>query len=130
MSSIRSALPQVRTVVRPPGSPIANCSSDCQLTVGFVSSTDGGATWTQPRRVAGPVSLTWIASTNQGVMVGDYMSTSFAGGKAKTGGTFDERMYSARFDVTQPGPRVPVRKDRIRFTKHNFVPDLELPPVK
>ena len=49
----------------------------------------------QPRKVAGPVTLTWIASTNQGVMVGDYMSTSFAGGnyafpifavaKAKTG---------------------------------------------
>ena len=62
--------------------------------------------------MAGPVSLTWIASTNQGVMVGDYMSTSFAGGnfafpifavaKAKTGTTFDERMYSARFDVTIP----------------------------
>ena len=44
-------------------------------------------------------------------MVGDYISTSFAGGnvafpvfavaKAPTRGTFfDERMYSARFDVT------------------------------
>ena len=63
-------------------------------------------------QVAGPISLSWIASTNQGVMVGDYMSTSFAGGplafpifavaKAKTGTTFDERAYSARFDVTAP----------------------------
>ena len=119
-----------------------SASSTCQLTVGFVSSTDGGATWTQPRKVAGPVSLTWIASTNQGVMVGDYMSTSFAGGnfafpifavaKAKTGTTFDERMYSARFDVTHPptAPLVRARKDPIRYSKHNFVPDLELPPVK
>ena len=76
--------------------PVADCSAaTCQLTVGFVSSTDGGATWTQPRQVAGPINLAWIASTNQGVMVGDYMSTSFAGGnyafpifavaKAKTG---------------------------------------------
>ena len=52
-------------------------------------------------------------------MVGDYMSTSFAGGnfafpvfavaKAKTGAVFDERMYSARFDVTLPSskPLVP-----------------------
>ena len=100
--------------------PVAACStSKCQLTVGFISSTDGGATWTQARKVAGPISLTWIASTNQGVMVGDYMSTSFAGGnfafpifavaKAKTGAVFDERMYSARFDVTLPssGPLVP-----------------------
>ena len=89
--------------------------------------------------MAGPISLSWIASTNQGVMVGDYMSTSFAGGnyafpifavaKAKTGAVFDERAYSARFDVTiQPGV-VRARHDRIRFSKHNMVPDLELPPV-
>ena len=119
--------------------PVANCGGSCQLTVGFVSSTDGGSTWTQPRQVAGPINLGWIASTNQGVMVGDYMSTSFAGGnyafpvfavaKAKTGAAFDERMYSARFDVTMPGPRVRLRHDRIRFSKHNLVPDLELPPV-
>ena len=123
--------------------PVASCNtSTCQLTVGFVSSTDGGTTWTQPRKVAGPVSLNWIASTNQGVMVGDYMSTSFAGGnfalpvfavaKAPTSGTFDERMYSARFDVTvQPGPLVRVRHDRIRFKRHNLPPDLfdELPPT-
>jgi hypothetical protein len=123
--------------------PVASCNtSTCQLTVGFVSSTDGGTTWTQPRKVAGPVSLNWIASTNQGVMVGDYMSTSFAGGnfafpvfavaKAPTNGTFDERMYSARFDVTvQPGPLVRVRHDRIRFKRHNLPPDLfdELPPI-
>jgi hypothetical protein len=123
--------------------PVAACNtSTCQLTVGFVSSTDGGTTWTQPRKVAGPVSLNWIASTNQGVMVGDYMSTSFAGGnfafpvfavaKAPTSGTFDERMYSARFDVTlQPGPLARVRHDRIRFKRHNLPPDLfdELPPI-
>jgi hypothetical protein len=123
--------------------PVAACNtSTCQLTVGFVSSTDGGTTWTQPQKAAGPVSLNWIASTNQGVMVGDYMSTSFAGGnfafpvfavaKAPTSGTFDERMYSARFDVTvQPGPLVPVRHDRIRFKRHNLPPDLfdELPPI-
>jgi hypothetical protein len=120
--------------------PVANCGGSCALRVGFVSSLDNGATWTQPRQVAGPISVQWIASTNQGVMVGDYMSTSFAGGnfafpifavaKAKTGATFDERMYSARFDVTvQPGPLVRARHDRIRFTKRNMVPDLELPPV-
>jgi hypothetical protein len=123
--------------------PVSACSvSTCQLTVGFVSSNDGGTTWTQPRKVAGPVSLNWIASTNQGVMVGDYMSTSFAGGnfafpvfavaKAPTSGTFDERMYSARFDVmVQPGPLVRARHDRIRFKRHNLPSDLfdELPPI-
>jgi hypothetical protein len=56
----------------------------------------------------------------------------FAVAKAPTSGTFDERMYSARFDVTvQPGPVVRVKRDRIRFKRHNLPPDLfdELPPI-
>ena len=67
--------------------PVSNCNvSTCQLTVGFVSSLDGGATWTTPTRVAGPMNLSWIANTDQGKMVGDYMSTSFTGdGKAHPG---------------------------------------------
>jgi hypothetical protein len=49
------------------------------------------------------MSLTWLASTTQGFMVGDYISTSFASGtahtvfavaNAPTGGVFDEAMYS------------------------------------
>jgi hypothetical protein len=122
--------------------PVAACGGSCALRVGFVSSLDNGATWTQPRQVAGPISVAWIASTNQGVMVGDYMSTSFTDGnlafpifavaKAKTGSTFDERAYSARFNVTAPvlGSLIKARRDPIRYSKHNFVPDLELPPVK
>jgi len=108
--------------------PVAACNtSTCQLTVGFLSSTDGGATWTQPRKVAGPFKLAWIAQTDQGPMVGDYMSTSFAGGplafpifaiaKLPTSGVFDERAASARFDVTIPqtAPTTPVRRDPVRY---------------
>src|SRR5262245_26529136 len=108
--------------------PVAACnSSTCDLTVGFVSSTDGGATWTQPRRVAGPFKLAWIAQTDQGPMVGDYISTSFGGGplafpvfaiaKPPTNGVFDERAAAARFDVTilQARKPIPVRRDTIRF---------------
>ena len=109
----------------PPGSalayyyyPVAACTaSTCDLTVGFVSSTDGGATWTQPRKVAGPFKLAWLAQTDQGPMVGDYISTSFAGGplafgvfaiaKPPLNGVFDERAASARFDVTIPQAGVP-----------------------
>ena len=99
--------------------PVSGCnSSTCQLTVGFVSSLDGGATWTPPTRVAGPMLLAWIANTDQGRMVGDYMSTSFTGdGKAHpvfamakppTGSVFSERAASATFDPTDPqvSPRV------------------------
>ncbi len=63
--------------------PQASCSpSTCRLSVGFVSSTDGGATWTAPVPVAGPFKNTWLPNTSSGRMVGDYMSTSFSGGVA------------------------------------------------
>ena len=63
--------------------PVANCSSGtCQLTVGFIESFDGGATWTTAVKVADPMLNTWLPLTTQGYMVGDYMSTSFVGGLA------------------------------------------------
>jgi len=63
--------------------PNANCTvSTCQLDSGFISSSDGGATWSGQTLLAGPMSLTWTAFTTQGFMVGDYISTSFIGGLA------------------------------------------------
>jgi hypothetical protein len=63
--------------------PNASCtSSSCQLDVGFVSSSNGGTSWSAAHQLAGPMSLSWLANTNQGAMVGDYISTSFSGGKA------------------------------------------------
>jgi hypothetical protein len=63
--------------------PNTSCSkSTCQLDVGFVSSADGGTTWTAKTQLAGPMTLSWLASTTQGQMVGDYMSTSYVSGKA------------------------------------------------
>ena len=39
--------------------PGTNCDeTTCQLDVGFVSSPDGGSTWTQPVQIAGPYKLT------------------------------------------------------------------------
>jgi len=57
----------------------ANCTSNCQLDVGYLSSINGGATWSASQQLAGPMQLTWLASTSQGYMVGDYISTSIAG---------------------------------------------------
>lgn len=84
--------------------PQTNCTvSTCQLMEGYVSSADGGTTWTAPTTLAGPMSLKSIAQTNLGPMVGDYQSLSFASGTAhpvfalanpKTAGHFDEAMYS------------------------------------
>jgi hypothetical protein len=84
--------------------PSTSCtSSTCQLDVGFISSTNGGSTWSGVTQLAGPMTLTWLANTTQGFMVGDYISTSFANGTAhpvfvvanpNNGSVFDEAMYS------------------------------------
>ncbi len=84
--------------------PVSKCSSStCQLDVGFVSSTNGGSTWSARTQLAGPMTLTWLANTTQGFMVGDYISTSFSGTTAhpvfavanpNNGSVFDEAMYS------------------------------------
>ena len=59
--------------------PVSNCnSSTCRLNVGF-SFSIGGANWSPPQTLAGPMQLAWLANTNQGRMVGDYMSTSYSG---------------------------------------------------
>jgi hypothetical protein len=64
--------------------PDATCNGGCQLSVGFISSPDGGDHWGDATQLAGPMSLSDIASTSQGRMVGDYISTSFSGGNATT----------------------------------------------
>jgi hypothetical protein len=48
-----------------------------QLSVGFISSGNAGSTWSTPQTVASGMSSTWAASTSQGRMVGDYISTSY-----------------------------------------------------
>jgi hypothetical protein len=58
--------------------PSTNCTTaTCRLDVGYVSSSDAGATWTAPTQLAGPMNLTQLPNTTQGFMVGDYISTSF-----------------------------------------------------
>jgi hypothetical protein len=84
--------------------PNRSCTAaTCQLDVGFISSTNGGTSWSAPTQVVGPMSLSWLANTSQGRMVGDYISTSVpAGGNAwptiavanaPSGGVFGEAMY-------------------------------------
>jgi hypothetical protein len=53
------------------------------LDVRFVSSRNGGASWSRPQLLnSRRVPIAGIARTSQGSMVGDYVSTSFAGGRA------------------------------------------------
>lgn len=62
--------------------PSADCKpSTCELSVGFVSSTDGGSTW-RTQQLAGPFRSTWLAPGEAGHRPGDYFSVSFADGRA------------------------------------------------
>jgi hypothetical protein len=83
--------------------PTANCTAaTCRLEVGYLSSTNGGTSWSTPTTVVGPFALSLIANTSQGSMVGDYISCSvvagasialFAIGRTPTNGkAFDEAM--------------------------------------
>jgi hypothetical protein len=61
---------------------VAYAYSAGALSVDFTSSSDAGRTWRRPRRLtARPMPLRWFARAG-GAMLGDYVSTSFAGGRA------------------------------------------------
>ena len=64
--------------------PTSDCTAlTCQLTAGFISSDDAGQTWSAPTTISIPMALGWLPDTFSGVMVGDYMSIVFSGGKAR-----------------------------------------------
>ena len=82
----------------------ANCgATTCSLYAGFISSPDGGSTWTPATALAGPMSLPWLPNTFAGLMVGDYSASVYSGGKAfaifaaakaNSGTLFDEPIYT------------------------------------
>jgi hypothetical protein len=79
------------------------------LDVWLVSSRNDGSTWTKPQRLSSrSVSFDWIAATDGGLMVGDYISASFAGARAvpvfvlarrPSGGRLHESMFAASLAV-------------------------------
>jgi hypothetical protein len=90
--------------------PDTTCAGGCQLDVGYISSPDAGAHWGAATQLAGPMTLSQIAQTSQGPMVGDYISTSISGNRATTvfavglpgsASAFDEAMYA-------PASRLPI----------------------
>lgn len=52
-------------------------SGTTQLSVGFISSMNAGSTWSTPQTIASGMPVGWTATTSQGRMVGDYISTSY-----------------------------------------------------
>ncbi len=86
--------------------PQSSCTmSTCQLIVGFISSANGGSTWNSPVTVAGPMQLSWLPNSQNGLMVADYIATAFTNGiphgvfavaAANSGSTFDEAIYTGQ----------------------------------
>ncbi len=63
--------------------PETNCTAtDCNLSVGFITSQDGGNSWTTPTTLVSGMLLSSLPTTTSGVMVGDYFATVFSGGRA------------------------------------------------
>jgi len=84
----------------------SNCIvSTCQLFVGYISSSNGGATWNSPTALTGAMQLSWLPNSQNGLMVGDYVATVFTNGiphgvfavaQASSGSTLNESMYTAQ----------------------------------
>lgn len=78
----------------------------CTLDANLDRSSDGGLTWQGPERLnPKTMRLDWLAQTNLGFMLGDYISTSFAAGRpipvfalasAPGGGHFNEAIFASR----------------------------------
>lgn len=62
--------------------PQADCDVDtCELSVGFVSSTDGGSQW-RAQQLADPFRNDWLPPGENGYRHGDYFAVSFVNGQA------------------------------------------------
>jgi len=89
--------------------PKASCSS-CSLGVGYISSTNGGTTWSAPKTLAQGMNPSWLPSTTSGQMAGDYMTASYLSQKvhgvfpdatAPVGTTFNESMETNQFAISE-----------------------------
>jgi BNR repeat-like domain len=85
--------------------PVSACGNSCQLDVGFVTSTNGGKTWTAGKQLAGPMQLTWLPVSDAGYMVADYIGVTYTNGnprgifavaKKPSGTLLDEAMYTTK----------------------------------
>lgn len=76
--------------------PFQQCQpATCVLSAGFISSTNGGTSWSASETVAAGTfgNVRWLPLTTQGFMVGDYISTSIIPGATYA---------TPAFDVAQP----------------------------
>jgi hypothetical protein len=102
----------------------SNCTAaTCLLSVVYISSANGGSTWNAPVSLTGPMLVTWLPNSQNGLMVGDYIATAFVNGvphgvfavaTAPSGATFNEAMYT--------GQGLTVRAEGRQFSSANDKP--------
>ena len=84
------------------------CTRDtCRFGVAFMRSTNGGATWSTPQRLdAEQMQPTWLAGSNLGAFVGDYVGIAYTAtaivptfpfATRPTGRTLNEAMFASIF---------------------------------
>jgi hypothetical protein len=86
--------------------PMASCGNSCQLEVGFTTSQNGGKTWTAGKHLAGPMQLSWLPQSQNGLMVADYLAVAYSKGNPfgvfavakalSSNGQFNEAMYTTK----------------------------------
>jgi hypothetical protein len=96
--------------------------STCQLLVGYISSANGGSTWNAPVALSGPMQLSWLPNSQNGLMVGDYIATVFTSGvphgvfavaQAVSGSTYSEAIYTGQgLTVTAAGTQLSSAGDK------------------
>jgi hypothetical protein len=134
--------------------PKASCLNSCQLYVGFTTSQDGGQTWTKGKQLAGPMKLNWLAPSQNGQMVADYLAVAYSNGnpfgvfavaKTPNGGLLNEAMYTTTTPLlaARGEPRVSSKGEKpIPGVKSRYVwkyydddgeypiPPKQIPPAK
>jgi hypothetical protein len=104
--------------------PVASCNNSCKLEVGFTISHDGGKTWTAGKHLAGPMQLSWLPESQNGLMVADYLAVAYSNGnpfgvfavaKAPSGGLLNEAMYTTKTPL-------PASADEPRFSSKGEKP--------
>ena len=114
--------------------PKASCGSVCNLSVGYISSSNGGSTWSAAQTLAKGINPSWLPSTTSGQMTGDFIATSFvdtkahgvfATAKAPVGSTLNEAMETNQFgmpDVSPDEPQFSSANDKPVPNAHSDVP--------
>ena len=101
----------------------SNCDvSTCQLFVGYSSSANGWSTWSAPAALTGAMQLDWLPTSQNGLMVGDYIATAFTNGvphgvfavaQASSETTYNEAIYTGQgLAVSAAGRQLSSAHDR------------------